>query len=192
MRSNFHPIPLLPELCAAGALSFCCAIILNVGGLAGGAKQESARSNTQQLVVSSVAWQQLADDTQPERETLVQASSTPELVETRTLVAQPPATIEGVWVPDVGTCSIRHFREGMLATIINMEGAWAGDTFCVFKNRQQTETGWRVVAHCSKPGEQWTTHVRLTMKGDRLIWTSRRGTQAYTRCSPDFLLAEAR
>ena len=106
--------------------------------------------------------------------------------------AQPHATIEGVWAPDASTCSIRNFREGLLATIINMDGAWAGDTFCIFQNRQQIETGWRVVAHCSKPGEQWTTHVRLTIKDDRLIWTSKRGTQAYTRCAPDFLMAGAR
>jgi len=31
--------------------------------------------------------------------------------------------------------------------------------------------------------------VRLSVKNERLVWASRRGTQVYTRCGPDFLLA---
>ena len=72
-----------------------------------------------------------------------------------------------------------------------MDGAWAGETFCIFSNQKQTETGWKVVANCSNAREQWSTQVRLTLKGDRLKWTSKRGTQDYTRCAPDFLLAKA-
>jgi hypothetical protein len=105
---------------------------------------------------------------------------------------QPFATIVGVWVPDAGACSARNLREGLLPTIINNDGAWAGETFCIFKNQKQTETGWKVVAHCSNPREHWTTDVRLTVKDNRLTWASKRGTQVYTRCAPDFLLAAAR
>jgi hypothetical protein len=104
---------------------------------------------------------------------------------------QPLATIVGIWAPDAGTCSARFFREGLLPTIINTDGAWAGETFCIFKNQKLIETGWRVVANCSNPHEHWTTEVRLTVKDNRLMWTSKRGTQAYTRCSPDFLMADA-
>jgi hypothetical protein len=61
------------------------------------------------------------------------------------------ATIVGVWAPDTGTCSARNVRERVLPAVINTDGAWAGETFCLFKNKTQTETGWRVVAECSNP-----------------------------------------
>jgi hypothetical protein len=102
------------------------------------------------------------------------------------------ATIVGVWAPNPGTCSARDFREGALPAVISTDGAWAGETFCMFSNKKQTETGWSVVAKCSSPKERWTANVRLTVKDNRLIWTSRRGTQAYTRCPSDVLMAAAR
>ena len=102
------------------------------------------------------------------------------------------ATIVGVWAPNGGTCSARDFRERVLPAVINTDGAWAGETFCVFKNKNQTEKGWRVVAECSNPRERWTANVQLTVNGDRLTWTSKRGTQAYTRCATDVLIAEVR
>jgi hypothetical protein len=125
-----------------------------------------------------------------DRDAEMQAAQTPQ---DRAPPATPPlASIVGVWAPDAGACSARYFREGMLPTIINAEGAWAGETFCLFKNQKQTETGWKVVANCSNPLEHWTTEVRLTVKDNRLMWTSKRGTQAYTRCAPDFLMAADR
>jgi hypothetical protein len=99
------------------------------------------------------------------------------------------ATVVGVWAPDAGTCSARNFRQGLLPTIISGEGAWAGETFCIFKNKEQTETGWRVVAKCSNQREQWTSNIRLTVSDNRLTWTSKRGTQIYTRCAPEVLMA---
>jgi hypothetical protein len=103
------------------------------------------------------------------------------------------ATIAGIWAPDAGSCSARDFRrDGLLPTIINSDGAWAGETSCVFRNHRPTETGVRVVATCSNPRERWTTEVRLTVKDNRLIWASKRGTQVYTRCPPDFRMAAAR
>jgi hypothetical protein len=102
------------------------------------------------------------------------------------------ATIVGVWAPNAGTCSARDFREGALPAVISTDGAWAGETFCMFSNKKPTETGWNVVAKCSSPKERWTANVRLTVRDNRLTWTSRRGTQVYTRCAPDVLMAAAR
>ena len=107
-------------------------------------------------------------------------------------VAATQASIVGIWAPDTGACSVGAFRGGLLPTIINAEGAWAGETFCVFKKLDQTQSGWTVTANCSSRNERWTTRVRLTVKGQRLIWASKRGTQAYTRCPPDVLIAQAR
>jgi hypothetical protein len=100
--------------------------------------------------------------------------------------------IAGVWAPNAGSCSARNFRDGALPTVMNTDGAWAGETFCMFTHQQPTENGWKVVAKCSNPRERWTSNVRLTVNGNRLTWTSRRGTQTYTRCSPDGLMAQAR
>jgi hypothetical protein len=102
------------------------------------------------------------------------------------------AAIVGIWAPDAGTCSARDFREGMLPAVINADGAWAGDTFCIFADKKETETGWSVLAKCSNPREHWTAKVRLTVHNNRLTWTSRRGTQIYTRCAPDVRMADVR
>jgi hypothetical protein len=108
------------------------------------------------------------------------------------LVAPVHGVIVGIWAPDTSSCSVKGFREGSLPVVINTDGAWAGETFCIFKNQKQTKTDWRVVADCSNPRENWTSNVRLTVKGNRLTWTSKRGTQAYRRCAPDIVTAEAR
>src|SRR5262249_53591925 len=99
--------------------------------------------------------------------------------------------IVGVWAPDASTCAARDFRDGVLPTVIDAEGAWAGDTFCAFTKKERTEAGWRVVAKCSNPRERWTSSVRLTVSDNRLTWTSKRGEQVYTRCEPDVLMAHA-
>jgi hypothetical protein len=93
--------------------------------------------------------------------------------------------IVGVWVPEPGSCSNRNPAEGILSAVISTHGARAGDTSCVFKSQKQTERDWRMRASCSNPRETWTANVRLTVKGDRLIWTSNRGIQTYTRCRSD-------
>jgi len=118
-----------------------------------------------------------------------QSSQAPQNREATAPVTQPLASIVGVWVPDASACSTRNLRDGFLPTVINPDGAWAGETFCLFKNQRQTPTGWRVIASCSNPNEHWTTEVRLTVNQDRLTWVSKRGTQAYTRCPSDFLVA---
>jgi hypothetical protein len=102
------------------------------------------------------------------------------------------ASFVGVWAPDAGTCSARDLRGGALPAVISTDGAWAGETFCMFTNKKPTEAGWNVVAKCSNPRERWTANVRLTVKDNRLTWTSKRGAQAYTRCAPDVLMAAAR
>jgi hypothetical protein len=111
-------------------------------------------------------------------------------------LAEPPSAetgsdMVGLWAPDSGSCSLRSFRQGLLPTIINTEGAWAGETFCVFKSRKPTESGWRVVAECSSGNDHWTAQVRLSLKGQRLIWESKRGRQVYSRCGTDLRMAAA-
>jgi hypothetical protein len=103
---------------------------------------------------------------------------------------QQQATFVGIWAPDASSCSLRNFRDGLLPTVMNLDGASAGDTFCSFKNLQQMQTGWRMDAHCSNKQEQWSTRVYLSVNGDRMIWKSKRGSQAYTRCTNDLRMAQ--
>jgi hypothetical protein len=127
-------------------------------------------------------------DTDPE----IPADTTRQDRETSGAATRPLAPIVGVWAPDSGACSARQFREGVLPTIISTDGAWAGETFCAFRKQKQTETGWKVLASCSNPRGQWKTEVRLTVSDNRLKWTSKRGTQVYSRCATGFQMAAAR
>jgi hypothetical protein len=103
---------------------------------------------------------------------------------------QPPFV--GIWVPQGGTCSIRSFKEGSLPAVITEQGAWAGETFCLFKNLKRTRADWKAVASCSDSSEDWTTDVQLSVKANRLIWKSKSGTQTYSKCSSDTLVAANR
>ena len=100
--------------------------------------------------------------------------------------------VAGIWAPNATACSLRDLRDGWLPTIIDSEGARAGDTFCTFRDLKQIATGWRVVASCADAHEHWTAVVRLSVQHDHLIWTSNRGRQVYTRCAPEALLTAAR
>jgi len=101
-------------------------------------------------------------------------------------------SLVGVWAPNASGCSAQGFRKGLLPTIINTEGAWAGSTSCLFKKRDETESGWSVLAHCSNARERWTARIQLSVKGDQLLWTSKQGTQTYARCTSNFLVAATR
>jgi len=102
------------------------------------------------------------------------------------------ATIVGIWAPDNRTCTASDFRHGILPAVITPDGASAGETFCIFKNKRQTDAGLKVVAECSNSRERWTANVQLIVDGNRLTWTSKRGTQSYTRCASDTQMAQAR
>ena len=93
------------------------------------------------------------------------------------------AAYAGVWAPDAASCSPRQNRKGLLPAVINPEGAWAGETTCVFESGHQTGSTWRFSASCSNARRKWKADVKLTVTGDRLVWASQRGSQAYVRCA---------
>src|SRR5215203_320814 len=96
----------------------------------------------------------------------------------------------GMWGADQSACSTRN-RKRLLPTMIDADGARAGETFCRFKKKQETESGWNVVANCSNGRERWVANVRLKVQGERLTWSSERGSQAYVRCEPGMTVAQA-
>jgi NAD(P)H-flavin reductase/ferredoxin len=100
--------------------------------------------------------------------------------------------VAGVWAPDASACSAGHNRKRLIPAVITADGASAGDTFCAFKRKKPTDTGMDVVATCDNGNRRWNARVRLSVNGNRLIWASERGTQAYVRCEPNLRMAEAR
>jgi hypothetical protein len=215
MESGKQSRIVLSELGAAAAILTCLAVVLGVGEISHTGRPETARAHAALAVSSApvvpvsmaavpLVPERLADADPAGPQLAMQTESANAPSEPATAagdprggpfvpVAQPDAgaaaALVGVWAPDGGGCSLREFRQGLLPTIINADGAWAGETFCTFSNRKPTDTGWRVVATCSNGTAHWTNEVRLSVKSERLVWSSRRGTQIYTRCSPDFLLA---
>ena len=205
---------------ATAAVLVCAAIVLNVGPFAGGTSLDGARGaarvaardvTTQGSVRSLAARQEDAAPAPAPASAQAEPAAAPGEAEIRTAAlslddiaagaplpihpARPEPmgdTIVGIWAPDAATCSLRNFRDGTLPTVINADGAWAGDTFCLFVKREKMPTGWRVRAKCSNPRESWTSTVRLSRSDNRLTWASQRGTQVYTRCEADVLMAEAK
>jgi naphthalene 1,2-dioxygenase ferredoxin reductase component len=100
--------------------------------------------------------------------------------------------VAGVWAPDASACPSAQNRKRLIPAVITADGASAGDTFCAFRRKKQTDSGLDVVANCSNAKQKWTARVRLTVNGNRLVWASERGTQAYLRCEPNLRMAEAR
>ena len=96
----------------------------------------------------------------------------------------------GIWAADARACSALD-RSGFLLTVIDTDGARAGETLCAFESKRQTKLGWDVVARCSNSHERWTANVNLSVKDNRLSWKSRRGTQTYLRCQREEMMAQA-
>ena len=96
----------------------------------------------------------------------------------------------GIWATDARACSALD-RSGFLLTVIDTDGARAGETLCTFESKRQTKLGWDVVARCSNSHERWTANVSLSVKDNRLSWKSQRGTQTYLRCQREEMMAQA-
>jgi hypothetical protein len=96
----------------------------------------------------------------------------------------------GIWAADARACSALD-RSGFLLTVIDTDGARAGETLCSFESKRQTKLGWDVVARCSNSHERWTANVSLSVKDNRLSWKSQRGTQTYLRCQREEMMAQA-
>jgi hypothetical protein len=96
----------------------------------------------------------------------------------------------GIWAADARACSALD-RSGFLLTVIDNDGARAGETLCAFESKRQTKLGWDVVARCSHSHERWTANVSLSVKDNRLSWNSQRGTETYLRCQREEMMAQA-
>jgi hypothetical protein len=89
----------------------------------------------------------------------------------------------GIWGPTGAACGARSRRRGFLPATITQEGARAGRTICSFHDGRRSGNAWVMAAECSDRGRRWSSQVRLLVEGDRLTWTSGKGSSSYVRCA---------
>ena len=196
----------LPKLSALCAFFICFAVVFGAGGWLAPVPQQVSRSTSTAVVLATPTAEPRLEENTPNPSRFVAEMmaifqqmgmtftppSTPDQGSGDSSVPQQQAMFVGIWVPDASSCSLQNFKDGMLPTVINVDGALAGDTYCSFRNPRQVQAGWQVDALCSNKQEQWSTRVHLSMSGDRLVWKSKRGSQAYTRCTSDLRTAQIR
>ena len=83
-------------------------------------------------------------------------------------------------------------RHGLLPALISSEGAWAGETTCSFKTGKRVGNTWTFAAVCSDTRRRWKANVRMSVRGNRLTWSSERGKQTYVRCPRGLLEVQGR
>jgi uncharacterized membrane protein/peptidoglycan hydrolase-like protein with peptidoglycan-binding domain len=120
-----------------------------------------------------------ADDTWDEHTEALLFSST----------IKPSGNFVATWAASASACPSSGSRNGSVATSIRFDGAQAADTACAFENVKRTSGGWSISGTCSNGRERWKTNVRLVVDGNRLTWTSQRGTQNYVRCGSPLQVA---
>ena len=102
----------------------------------------------------------------------------------------PEQSYAGVWATTEKACSPQLKRDGPLPALISSEGAWAGETTCSFKSSKRVGNTWTFAAICSDTRRRWKADVRVSVAGNRLTWSSQRGSQKYVRCRQGLLEAQ--
>jgi peptidoglycan hydrolase-like protein with peptidoglycan-binding domain len=89
---------------------------------------------------------------------------------------KPEINFIGGWGVDVAQC-----RQSPV-TITARRAETVGVT-CEFHSTQQESSNvWRLRARCANNNERWNANVRFTLSGNKLTWSSERGTTTYVRC----------
>jgi hypothetical protein len=128
---------------------------------------------------------------QTEPEDLAEINRAENSVEDLSPDATPSYNFAGVWAPTAHACSPKANSRDFLPAVINHDGAWAGEVSCRFRSIKQSGSVAVVTSTCSDGRRRWTSNVRLAVVGDRLKWSSERGSQTYVRCSPRIVEARA-
>jgi peptidoglycan hydrolase-like protein with peptidoglycan-binding domain len=83
----------------------------------------------------------------------------------------------GNWASDAAEC-----RASGAGIHVGPGGAEGYGGTCSFGSVQREGSAWRVKAACSGSGTTWNANIKLAVSGDRLRWSSERGTAVYVRC----------
>jgi peptidoglycan hydrolase-like protein with peptidoglycan-binding domain len=85
----------------------------------------------------------------------------------------------GTWASDAADCRVTQ-ATGIRIGLRRAEGYGAA---CSFGPMQREGAEWHVKAVCTGNGTAWNANINLAVSGDRLRWSSERGTTVYVRCS---------
>ena len=100
----------------------------------------------------------------------------------RTLMAEQPVraseTFVGRWAEEAADCN----TPGGSPIRISVRQAEKNGTVCKFGAPLRDGSAWRVQAVCTGRGKTWNANVSLSIAGDRLTWSSERGTDSFVRC----------
>ena len=100
----------------------------------------------------------------------------------RTLMSEQPVrateTFVGRWAEEAADCS----APGGSPLRITVRQAEKSGTVCKFGAPLRDGSAWRVQAVCTGEGKTWNANVSLSVAGDRLTWSSERGTDSFVRC----------
>jgi DNA-binding helix-hairpin-helix protein with protein kinase domain/peptidoglycan hydrolase-like protein with peptidoglycan-binding domain len=89
-------------------------------------------------------------------------------------------TFEGGWTLEPGQCGAPGTAPPLRITTARAETD-AGR--CNFGSvRIESEGTWRVAARCAVGDDTWPANIQLMVSGNRLTWTSEKGTTEYYRC----------
>jgi hypothetical protein len=100
----------------------------------------------------------------------------------RTAAGETETTFVGGWGADPEQC--RKATNGPPMTLSSRR-AEAFGAVCEFVSTQrESANAWRMQATCTHNGQRWNANIRLTVFGDKLTWSSERGTANYVRCVP--------
>ncbi len=116
----------------------------------------------------------------------------PDVLQAVSSDTKPAVSFAGLWAPTANACSPKSNSRQLLPAVIDEDGAWAGEVSCKFQRIRRSGNVALITSACSNGRQRWTAKVRLEVAGDRLKWSSDRGSQNYVRCAPRIVEARAR
>ena len=92
------------------------------------------------------------------------------------------ANFSGAWIGENKTCPDSGLSPEAKLLRINSRRAQFGGSACEFLKIEEAMSEWKIVAHCKAGEKAWDANVRLKRAGDKITWSSERGTVVYRRC----------
>ena len=131
-------------------------------------------------------------DPLPPATNLIEAARVNETHEQLTAPVSPAAAVKAVetvetftgkWAGHRSACSPRNKTTPYVPLSLSERGAKAGNASCSFRRVAKNGSSWNIDAQCRNDAESWDTQIRLVLAGSKLTWSSKRGTEIYTRCN---------
>jgi hypothetical protein len=90
-------------------------------------------------------------------------------------------TFAGGWALRSSDCF--KGTDGKAPAIITEKRAEAFGGICTFNSVQRVTDGWMAQAVCTVNNQSWNSNIKLEVNGNKLSWSSEKGSQIYVRCT---------